>query len=168
MKGLAIESIAYMVLAIVAILLIIMLISGKIAPATTSAYCKFIKGLKSILPLPPHLKTPLPAFCQDDGVTPLETHEILMSDPERIAYEISAYLVACWEETGKVNRGRDILCYELIIGNVDGSVTESDVLLILEKEGFREFPLTWNTGEIKSAKSIGVKYDSNAKKIVVE
>ena len=168
MKGLALETIAYMFIAIVAILLIITLVSGKIGPAARSAYCTFIKGLKSILPLPAHLKTPLPAYCQEDTIDGVETHEIIANDPDRIARDIAAYALACWEKTGKVNMGQDILCYELLIRDIVGSVTETDVLLVLEANNYEDLPLDWRAGIIDTTKSISVGYNSTLKEIIIQ
>jgi hypothetical protein len=103
MKGLALESIAYIVLALVSIFLIIGLVTGRLGPAAKSAYCKFLRGVKSILPMPSHLKTTMPVYCAQDGNSGIESHEIVFREPERVAYELAAYSlfkfqlpVGCW------------------------------------------------------------------------
>ncbi|OGI15079.1 hypothetical protein A3K63_03800 [Candidatus Micrarchaeota archaeon RBG_16_49_10] len=167
MKGLALESIAYMILALVSIALIIMIVTGRLGPAAKSAYCNFLKGLKSLLPLPAHMRTSMPAYCTQE-VAGIEPVVINSRDSAAISRDLAAYIAACWAKTGKVNMGKDFLCYEVTIKYVDSQVTEDSVLQVLVDEGFPNFPLLWLAGNIDSPKVLSVGYEADIQRIVVQ
>jgi hypothetical protein len=168
MKGLALESIAYIVLALVSIFLIIGLVTGRLGPAAKSAYCKFLRGVKSILPMPSHLKTTMPVYCAQDGNSGIESHEIVFREPERVAYELAAYSIACWEKTGKINVGRDTICYEISISNIEGSIDESTLSQVLIDSGYSNFNFQWDAGTIDSPKVLSISYLASGKTILLQ
>jgi len=124
MKGIALSTIAYMILALVTIIVVISLIGDKIYPSMKKAYCSILKGVRVVFPLPSQLKTDVPSFCAEEEDRRIESVEIVSKDPERIAFNLAAYITACWERTGKMNVGQDVLCYEVIIKDVNGVVDE--------------------------------------------
>jgi hypothetical protein len=166
MRGLALTTIAYFILAIVTIVLIIALISNRISPAIRKAYCSVIRGLRAFLPLPSHMKPDMPIYCESTGSVSPKTIEVEATIPDRIAFQIASYVLACWEQTGKFNMGQNNICYELIIGRVDGEVNKDMVNQTLVEEGYPNL-LEWKLDKIIVAKSIGVSYNSTSKKIEV-
>lgn len=165
MKGIALSTVAYMILAIVAISLLIMLVGIRISPALRKAYCSSIRGISSILPLPQHLKPSQPVYCETNAVK-LEKIKLNTNIPEEISFKIASYVAACWEKTGVANIGRDQICYEIDITGVNGEVSESSVKTLLERQNYQNM-LTWKTGSISSPKSIAIMYDGDSKKIEV-
>lgn len=166
MKGIALSTVAYMILAIVAISLLIMLIGIRVSPTLRKAYCSSIQGINSVLPLPSNLKPSLPIYCASDVSIISETIELNTNIPEKISFEIASHVAACWQKTGAANFARSQLCYEIIIYGVNGMVTENSVRSILEKENYQDI-LLWKVGDISSAKSIAIMYNPGVKKIEV-
>ncbi len=166
MKGIALSTIAYMILAIVAISLLIALIGTRIKPALSKAYCSVFQGVTSILPLPSHLRPSLPVYCSSEISVNLETIELNTNIPEKISFEIATHVAACWQKTGAANFGRNQLCYEMIISGVNGEVLESSVKTLLDNQGYSNI-LLWKTGVISGPKSIAIRYNADAKKIEV-
>jgi len=167
MKGITIATIGYFIIAFVTIILIIGLIGTKISPAVRNFYCSFSRGLRGILPLPEYMRPPLPSYCRLDGVI-FETVVIESRDPEVINFTISAHCLACWERTGRLNKGQDTICYELVLRrDPSGPVTKDGVNQTLVKEGYPTI-LEWRTDDpITSARSIGISYNAEEKIIEV-
>lgn len=120
-----------------------------------------------ILPLPPSFKPTLPIYCQEN-ITILETKTIESSDPAYVAKMIAAYIVACWEKTGKINIGHDVACFELILSSgVDKpGVSSSDVESILLDEGYPIFISWFADSPLTRKTSIVISY--NAKTLEIE
>ncbi|MBU5688678.1 MAG: hypothetical protein KQA41_00405 [Candidatus Aenigmarchaeota archaeon] len=163
MKGIALSTLAYIILALISLIVVLSLIGNKIYPSLQDAYCKILIGVKSVLPLPTHMKTDLPMFCnKEDNENKILTEEIYTGDPDRIAFAIASYILACWEKASKIDD--NILCYEIVLKNLDGIVTED---MIKEKLGDYSSILKWNVGDIQQPKSIGIFYNAEEKIIEV-
>lgn len=162
-KGI-LSTIAYFILAIVTIAFILGLLSNKIYPSMKRAFCSIFLGIRGLLPLPSTMKTDTPVYCQNNEIIYIETIEINSKDPDRIAFNIASYTLACWEKTGKLNLGQNQICYELVIKNIEGEVNEGMVRSILSNNANI---LVWKAGIINSPKSIGISYNSNNKLIEV-
>jgi len=165
-KGIALSTIAYFILAIATIALIVGLIGNKIYPSMKNTFCNIYQGVRGILPLPSAWKPDVPLYCQKEREVYLETIEIASTNPDRVAFEIAAYCLACWEKTAKVNLGQSVVCYELVIGSVSGEVTQDMVIGKIEESG-QTIDLSWKVGIINGPKSIGISYNSNERKIEV-
>lgn len=168
-KGIALEMIAYVTIALVGLILVFMLIGSKISPAVRNINCKIMLGLRGLLPLPKYLKPPLPAYCSETIDVVMEECIIYSKNPERVAFELAAHVLACWEKTGKINLGQDKLCYECYIQyGVDGSVSENMVKDDLKEYGTGyENILDWKAGSISTKTSVGIRYNSTSKLIEV-
>lgn len=154
-----------MILAIITLVILLSLIGNKIYPALKETYCAIIRGMRMILPLPTELKTDVPNFCKKETQDAMKVVELETQDPEKIAFNVAAYIAACWEITGKVKIGQDKLCYELIIKKINAPVTESMVRRYLS-ENQQNVPLMWSQ-DIEKPKSIAIKYNSQEDKIEV-
>lgn len=167
MKGITIATIGYFIIALVTIILIISLIGTKISPAVRNFYCSFSRGLKGILPLPEYMKPPLPSYCRMNGNGGFQTVIIENMDPKDIEFKMAAHILACWEKTGRLNKGQNTLCYELVLRRTpSGDVTKDGVNQTLVEEGFDN--LDWKTDDtISSTRSIGISYNSDDKTIEV-
>ena len=170
MKGIALETIAYFMIALATIVLIFMLVGTKITPAIKNAYCNFVRGIRLILPLPNYMRPPLPTYCEKNATVYLQTILIESDQPDRIEFLIASYVVSCWEKTGRLDMGQNVLCFELVLKNKPtGDVKKDNV----EERIFTEYPeyqdiMNWRTDDpITEAKSIGITYDSANKEIEV-
>ena len=167
MKGIALETIAYFIIALVTIVLILMLIGTKISPAVKNAYCHFVRGIRLVLPLPSHMKPALPTYCEKNATVYLETKFIETEDPDRIEFLIASYIIACWEKTGKLNVGRNTLCYELVIKRRPTDIISKDDVLTLVEEIYSDIT-DWKTDDfITDVTSIGISYNPTSMKIEV-
>jgi hypothetical protein len=167
MKGIALETSAYFLIALTTIILIFSLVGTKITPAIKNAYCNFVRGIRSILPLPSYMKSPLPTYCERNATIYLETKLIETDDPDRIEFLIASYVIACWEKTGKLDVGQNTLCYELVMKRKPtGNVERVDVENLVNNE-YQDI-MSWKTDDvINQAKSIGITYESTNKTIEV-
>jgi hypothetical protein len=164
MKGIALSTLAYMILAIISLIVILSLVWNKIYPSVKDVYCKILIGSRLLLPLPSNMKTDLPTFCRRDSYdVNIETFELLTGNPERIAFDIAAYSKACWEKTSNIAR-ENVICYEIILKRVDGEVNEEMVKNAL---GSDQYILMWSADLITKPKSIAIIYNSNENKIEV-
>jgi len=168
MKGITIAAIGYFIIAFVTIVLILGLIGTKISPAIRKFYCSFSRGLRGILPLPEHIKPSIPSYCRLDNDVGFQTVIVEDRDSEKIIFKIAAHCLACWERTGKLNKGQDIICYELVLRrDPSDDVWKDDINEILVDEGYPTI-LEWKTDDpITSAMSIGISYNSDSKRIEV-
>jgi hypothetical protein len=168
-RGIALETIAYVTIALVGLILVFMLVGSKISPAVRNVNCRIMLGLRGLLPLPEHLKPPLPAYCSETIDTTLEECVIYSKNPERISFELAAYILACWEKTGKINLDQDKLCYECYIRyGVDGIITENMVRdnLMTYGTGYENI-LDWKAGSISTKTSVGIRYNATSKLVEV-
>ena len=163
MKGIAFSTIAFMIISLAAFIILLTLIGNKIYPSAKNGYCKFLIGLRSVLPLPTNMKWDIPSICKVHNSVYLETVEILSGDPLRIAFNIASYSKACWEKTANMNYDKNILCYELILRKVDETVTFE----MIENYLGRDSNIIIWSNNIDKPKSIGIFYDYNENKIKV-
>jgi hypothetical protein len=170
MKGIALETIAYFMIALVTIILIFMLVGTKITPAIKNAYCSFVRGIRLILPLPNYMRPPLPTYCEKNATIYLQTKFIDSDQPDTIESLIASHVIACWEMTGKLNIGQNILCFELVLKNKPtGDVGRDNVEEKISSE-YSEYSniMNWRTDDpITEKKSIGITYNSTNKEIEV-
>ncbi len=164
MKGIALSTLAYIILAVASLVVILSLLGNKIYPSVKNAYCNILFGIKSFLPLPTNMKTDIPMFCQkQEDQIKIITEEIKSSDPESIAFQIAAYSKACWEKTANVYY-ENVVCYELTIKRISDQVTEEMVKNYLGKDSDI---LSWHVDIIDRPKSIGIVYNAQENKIEV-
>jgi hypothetical protein len=163
MKGIAISTVALFIIAIFVVVLLIIFIGSNFSPALRSAYCSFLKGLRGFLPLPESLRPGLPAYCKEEVYS--HTYYIESSQPDRIAYDVASYVLACWEITGKVDLKVNRTCSEVVIKRIEGSFNES---LVKDKlpDNYKDI-LEWRASTIDKPKSLGIFYEYPRKKVVV-
>jgi len=163
-KAIALATIFYFLIAIVVIFVILMLVGTKFSPALQKGLCSTLRGVRGLLPLPDYMQPTMPAYCEQNTVF-IETIEIQTKNPDQIALNIAAYTQACWEKTTKLDFEQDIVCYELIINNIDGEITEEMVRANLYKQYQNIF--VWKLDTLTEKATLGISYDSATKKIEV-
>lgn len=163
MKGIALSTIGYILIAIVAISLLITYIGLQLSPSLRKVYCNFLLGLNSFLPLPSSLKPSLPEFCEISHT--FQTITIESEDVNYISRKIAEYSLACWSTTAKVELEIDKLCYEIVLKRLSGKVTKDSVTSQLPPD-YRDI-IDWKAGDIEMPKSIGIYYNATSKLIEV-
>ncbi len=163
MKGIALSTIAYILIAIVAIALLITYIGLQISPSLRKIYCNFLSGLNSFLPLPSALKPSLPEFCEIPQT--FQTIIIESGDVNYISRKIAEYSLACWSITAKIELETDKTCYEIVLKRVDNKVMKDNVTYQLPPD-YRDI-IDWKVGDIEMPKSIGIYYNATSKLIEV-
>lgn len=159
---------AYFIIAVVGITVLFMFVTGKLSPAMRSAYCKLLAGISGFLPLPKHLKPPLPSYCLPREVV-IEECIIRSRDPNFIAFQLASRIIACWKRTGEISVGKDKLCYECYVEyGVNGVVDRDTVVGYLKEYSNRYVNLIdWKIGEIRGRTSVGIRYNASSKLVEV-
>jgi len=163
MKGIALSTIAYILIAIVAISLLITYVGLQLSPSLRKVYCNFLSGLNSFLPLPASLRLSLPEFCEISQT--FQTVIIESGDVNYISRKIAEYSLACWSITAKVELESDKACYEIVLKKINGKVMKDNVTSQLPPD-YRDI-IEWKVGDIEMPKSIGIYYNATSKLIEV-
>lgn len=163
MKALVLSTIAFIVIAVISIILLVALISDQFKNSLIKLYCSISISAINILPIPESQKPPKPIFC---FTTPQVYRQVVIerANPDAVAFEIASYSLACWKTTGEINIQNDRLCYELIIKRLNGPVTKDMVISNLPTN-YQKI-ITWKS-EIDQPKSIAIFYDSDTNLIEV-
>lgn len=158
-KGdISINTIAYFSLVIIFIIVTVVFLWDKMKPVIFNSYCGIIRNLRNFLPFPSYLKPSMPKYCKMKDKDVCEEVEMMANLPDSIAFNIASYVLACWEQTGKVNLSDEKCCYELImLHNPLGMITEEMVRENLP-EDYRDV-MIWERGIINSKLSLLIEYD---------
>lgn len=168
MKGLALEMMAYFVIALIGVIVLFMFVTGRLSTAMRNAYCKLLAGISGLLPIPRHLKPSLPSYCVPERVV-MEECVIRSRDPNAIAFQLASHVIACWKKTGEINVGQDKLCYECYVEyGVNGVVTKDMVVsYLLEYSSKYGSIMDWKIDGIAEKTSVGIKYNAVTKLVEV-
>lgn len=164
MKAIALSTIAVFLIAIASIVVLISFLTTNLPEALRQGYCSISRSLLGFLPLPDYLKPNLPSFCKSDYVLQRVVY-IETSNPDRISFEVASYVMACWEQTGRINLNKNVNCYEVVIRRIEGFVDEVSVKSQLPDE-YKNL-MEWQAGIVDVPKSLGIIYDANKKLVVV-
>ena len=126
MKGIALETIAYVAIALVGVFLLIIFVSGPLNDFLRNSFCYFYQKVFS----------KNTEMCKPIETIP-EQVVIKTRDSKELAREIAAYSILCWEKATKSLKTKDTNCYNLILdgGPFNPSITEAyltDEILIGE------------------------------------
>lgn len=144
MKGLTLNVIVALIIALVGVAVLLSLMSGALPNLARRAYCRAYLGVVSVLPSPPSGSPTIPAQCRILKVK----EEIIRENNETAAREIAAYSLACWEEVDKFGIQEDRVCYKLTLkGNIE--VNETAIREILREEGGCEIFPTCGVEELE-------------------
>ncbi|MBL7170218.1 MAG: hypothetical protein ISS48_04320 [Candidatus Aenigmarchaeota archaeon] len=191
MKGLALETIGFVLIALIGVFLLIMFVSGSLNDLSRNVFCYFYQKVfsKNV------------EMCKPEETIP-EQIALRPKDNEDLARQIAAYSILCWEKARKSLKTKDTNCYSLTIKS-DATFGVSEIFLteeILIKEGgcnrlenseakksdcnLEAIPdkkcgendyLFWDVGDVDSGdcsitdqKLILIKYDDANKQIVVK
>ena len=124
MKGMTLETIGFVIIALFGIFMLILFISGSLDELIGNSFCYFYRkfGLGSS------------DMCKPKENIPEEVVLIPESGND-LARGIAAYSILCWKESTKSLKTKDTTCYRVIIENHPENVSEFNVTNILENEG---------------------------------
>ena len=183
MKGLALDTIGFIIIALVGISLLFMFISGFLGDFVRNAFCYFYQNVFSR-----NLE-----MCKQEGNVPEEI-TLRPESKEDFSRSIAAYSILCWEDAVKSLRAKDTNCYNIKVMTHPGAVKEYDVTYILETENGCgilqnsriinesgeevEYPgecgeedqIQWDVygNVIDDQELILVKYDDNLKSVIIK
>ncbi|MEM5792908.1 MAG: hypothetical protein QXY45_00925 [Candidatus Aenigmatarchaeota archaeon] len=126
MKGMALETVGFVIIALVGVLLLILFISGSLSDLTKNVFCFFYEKVSS-----KNIET-----CEEIE-KPMEQITISPKSSEDLARYIAAYSIICWENARKSIKTKDTNCFNLRLegGSLSPPVYEIDVTNILISEG---------------------------------
>lgn len=122
MKGLAINVIGIMIIALVGVAVLLMFISGSMSSTVKSAFCYFSNYLDIS-----------PDFCENK-YEPLKNIKLNVDSEEELARQLAAYSILCWKEATKPLKRKDIICYQIFLTKPVGKVSEYNLTKLMEAE----------------------------------
>jgi len=181
MKGMELETIFIILIALISISLLFIFVSGPLKDLGKNIFCFFYQNI---------LQQKHEA-CEPSG-TYGKSEKISPSTREELARYIAAYSIVCWKNA-KFEKGEYILCFSIELEKNPGEITEKDVTSIMENEGGckilensiikdingnevsydgncgDEDQIDWNVygNYIKDQKLITILYDKKENKIVI-
>ncbi|MEM7827086.1 MAG: hypothetical protein QXQ40_02590 [Candidatus Aenigmatarchaeota archaeon] len=123
MKGIELEMMFVILIALVGISLLLLFVSGPLRDMGTSILCFFYQNVL-------HKPT---EFCEAKG-NASETIELKPSTTEELARYIAVYSIKCWKNV-EFQKEKSILCSSIELKSNPGPVSEFDVTKIMEDEG---------------------------------
>ena len=122
MRGLAINIIGIMIIAITGVAILLMYISGPLSSTVNTTFCYFSDYLGIS-----------PDFCENKfGLS--KNVKFDMDSEEDLARYLSAYSVLCWKEATEPLRRKDLICYQIFVDKPVGAVSESYFTELMEAE----------------------------------
>ncbi len=129
-KGVALNFVIMLIIAVVGVITFIMLITGSLQNATTSIYCNTYVKLLNIIP---SSEGPtIPEMCRIKKH--IESEDLEGTDNKIVSRKLLAYIISCWNNVDALHIEGNYSCYELrLSGNIE-NVTEENVSRILVRE----------------------------------
>lgn len=158
MRGLALRSIGFLILAVISIGLLLTLMGGPIRNMANSVFCSVYGIFSAIVP-----EAEPPIFCQQTKCY-AESKNIHPDSKENLATHIAAYAINCYQEKGTPCKSVDNvnMCYELHIKN-PYQVTETDVTQIMEADYQNGCMLLENSKVMKNGQLVEYEGDCGQK-----
>ncbi len=154
MKGTGLEFIVYIVLALVGVMLATSLFLN-FPSVMNNVHCFFYKMSNTIFPKPEHMRSPPPPGCMEEAPK-FETVNELSSDPDKIATDLAAYSLACWEQGKRGFGDKEIFCYEIyILKEPFSPVTEQ---MVKDKLQSYDYIIVWNNPPISKDNVVAIYY----------
>lgn len=131
-KGIALDVIGFIIIALVGIMLLLIFISGPLSNLAKNMFCFFYQNVlhqSSDMCLKEYSGKKL-ILCEN--LYP-ECDDVI-SSPDDLARHLAAYSVVCWKDVAWSRTTKDIICYNIILKTHPGIVTEFDITKMIENE----------------------------------
>ena len=122
-KGLELELVGAMIIALVGIALLLMFVSSTTREAVSDGFCYLTQKIG----MTPQGCTPLGLGKQSEELDP--------KTPEALALEISGRSIRCWQESIKTVQKKEVPCAELYLNTHPGPLSETDFTRVMEEGG---------------------------------
>ena len=166
MKGMAFQLIAEIIIG-VASLIVLMMLFTPLPQAMGEGYCYMHNGFVAIIPFPEHMRPNPPSFCGTREMKGFERAYIRETSIELVSRRIASYALACLKVSGDATQDKDIVCYEIYLDEVSGTVTGQDVINEVPQE-YRS-KIEWKMpGGAGTNSVLAVHYVSSDGKVVIE
>lgn len=135
-KGVALNIIAGVIIAIAGISLLILTYTGILPEMFRNAYCQVYPSLVSVLPSPEEGMPSPPDFCREK--LGLKEKRISSAKVDEISRQLAGYSLVCWEKARRLGLKTDYLCYSidyLTPKSKRKPISEKNVTQALKKEG---------------------------------
>ncbi|RLI75161.1 hypothetical protein DRP04_13770, partial [Archaeoglobales archaeon] len=143
MRGLALNTVFALLIAIAAAAIFLSLVTGTFKRASDWIYCKVYVGIANFFS---RGEFTLPVICKEMFGGRVERVEITEREKEIVARELLSYIIACWKKTELTEAYYTHTCYEIRLpGNVE-DVSEKDVSRILLEEDKCKSIQNWDYG----------------------
>ena len=129
-KGIGINVVVALVVALTGVLLFIGLITGTLQESLTMLYCGSYIRIAGLMPSSENPS--IPDVCVHGK--PLETFKIDESDNKKVSRILLSYIISCWNKVENLRLDKDYACYELVLTETVDNVNEGNVSSILIKE----------------------------------
>lgn len=130
MKGLSLEVVIALILAVIGVTMFIALVTGNLAGATNFIYCNTYVRITNLIPSVEGPNTP--EICSFEGT--VRTENLPDTDKKIFSRKLLAYIINCWNNVEQMKVEKDYSCYELKLSGQVDNVTEQDLSDILIKE----------------------------------
>lgn len=130
-KGVELSELAFLVIALVAVALVINLFADTFPKFSTNMYCSLYQAVNAVTFMV-H-KPSLPAQCSFEPTT--EKKQLGLMPSEKLADELSNYVIGCWKKSQEGKTGSTFICFELYI-QVQEPVIEEMIAYRLSKKGY--------------------------------
>ena len=129
-KGIALNYVVALVIAVVGVVVFISLITGNLNNTTTAIYCNTYVKLLNMMP---SSEGPLvPEVCLEK--VSVQTSNLEGSNNKIVSRKLLSYIISCWNTVDISRIKGNHTCYELrLSGNID-NVTEQNVSTLLIRE----------------------------------
>lgn len=132
MKGLALEVVWGLIIAIAGVLLFLSLVTGTFKTASNWFYCNIY--VKVINFFGGYKTASVPEICKQTITGYLKKEVVSDTDNKIFSRKLLAYIIACWNEAEVKGLYKSHPCYELKISGMVENVSEQNVSYILIKE----------------------------------
>ena len=126
--------VAEVLIALVAVWVVFSIFVSMQSGYSTLVMCRIYRVIQ-VIPLPQNLKY-IPKECFMNPT--MDTAVIEQTDASKVAEELAYnYLWKCWKDkTDEGKYGVTFDCYEILIKNVNGTITEEDITNLLKIKGY--------------------------------
>lgn len=165
----SITTIFVIVITIISILLLLGLFSTKLPTFAKEIYCKTFFYVHSSVFVPRALRADQTYCYYQKRLSP----PVFITDSTSMNITVLGYMLACWKEMDYGAYNQNQLCYELVIGDINGTVSlQEDELLFLISENeltdiFFVENIEWDltNNEIRPGQNLLIEYADRKIKI---
>ncbi|MBN2094649.1 MAG: hypothetical protein JW727_01245 [Candidatus Aenigmarchaeota archaeon] len=122
-KGLELDLVGTMIIALVGIALLLAFTNNTIQQAMSDGFCYLTEkiGVK-------------PNWCKPSGFSRL-TEEIEPRTTQQLAIDLASRAIICWQDAIKPAQKKDVVCSEVFLKTHPGRLTEYDFTKVMETQG---------------------------------